>query len=81
MDLVTVVFFFWFSDIDKREVTNKRLSLNNLEENSFHFPFISKSGTEIFMSKFRRRRRLKRGVYNECCENPCSYEVLRSYCA
>ncbi|XP_050315153.1 probable insulin-like peptide 3 [Anthonomus grandis grandis] len=29
----------------------------------------------------RRRRRVTRGVYNECCEKPCSIDQLMMYCA
>lgn len=57
------------SDRDKRD-------LENLDE----FPFASRENLHSFIKKFKRRRQ-RRGVYNECCENPCSYDVLVSYCA
>ncbi|KAF5294998.1 hypothetical protein FQA39_LY13308 [Lamprigera yunnana] len=39
------------------------------------FPFASRASLQNFIKKFKRRRN-RRGVYNECCENPCSYDIL-----
>lgn len=44
-----------------------------------HYPFKDKAEATAMISNFRRRR--KRGVYNECCEKPCSRDELFSYCA
>ncbi|KAF2903851.1 hypothetical protein ILUMI_02324 [Ignelater luminosus] len=67
---------------DQRKRDTSDVEASNLRiSNTFQFPFISKESTENFLAKFRRRRRYPRGVYNECCQKPCSYEVLKSYCA
>nr|BBI47309.1 insulin-like peptide 2 [Gnatocerus cornutus] len=42
------------------------------------FPYQTKASASTLMTNFRRRRR--RGVFNECCEKPCSQEELKTYC-
>lgn len=41
------------------------------------FPFTSKKNSISLL----RNRRLKRGVYNECCVKGCAFTELRAYCA
>ncbi|KAJ3657700.1 hypothetical protein Zmor_009486 [Zophobas morio] len=42
------------------------------------FPFRNRAIASSLITNFRPRRR--RGVFNECCEKPCSYKELSSYC-
>ncbi|CAH1370290.1 hypothetical protein MTP99_011849 [Tenebrio molitor] len=42
------------------------------------YPYRSKASASSLITTFRQRRR--RGVFNECCEKPCSHEELSSYC-
>ncbi|RZC34625.1 Insulin domain containing protein [Asbolus verrucosus] len=42
------------------------------------FPYRSKVNARSLITHYGRRRR--RGVFNECCEKPCSHEELSSYC-
>ncbi|XP_030760023.1 bombyxin B-1 homolog [Sitophilus oryzae] len=44
------------------------------------YPFQSRSLSTSMLGSLRRKRR-KRGVYNECCEHTCSKEQLSLYCA
>lgn len=62
-------------DIQRRDVSE-----TTFEEEEVDFPYASRAKLFKFIHKLKRRRQ-KRGVYNECCENPCSYDVLVSYCA
>lgn len=59
----------------------KSLRYTNVEDNVLHIPdtkFITKrSATSIIKS----RRRLIRGVVNECCMKPCTQSELKFYCA
>ncbi|KAJ8913946.1 hypothetical protein NQ315_015183 [Exocentrus adspersus] len=40
------------------------------------FPFMSKE-----LAKSLVPQKARRGVYNECCQKPCSMKELRYYCA
>lgn len=41
------------------------------------FPFTSKKKSISLL----RSRRMKRGVYNECCVKGCALSELKAYCA
>lgn len=44
-------------------------------------PFLSKLASEVALRpRVRREWIARRGVYDECCRNPCSFNTLKSYC-
>ncbi|XP_001814181.1 LIRP [Tribolium castaneum] len=58
---------------------SRRPGYPSLSQHSLDYPYQSKANAASHhMSGFRRRKR--RGVFNECCEKPCSLEELSQYC-
>lgn len=51
---------------------------NRWDQKRPDYPYKSKQAASSLITGFRRRR--KRGVFNECCEKPCSHEELSTYC-
>ncbi|KAJ8948917.1 hypothetical protein NQ318_020504 [Aromia moschata] len=53
----------------------------DLQNDNLAYPLQKRSIATSLMGNSRRRKRMTRGVYNECCEKSCSREELSSYCA
>lgn len=62
--------YYSFSAPTRKRTWKSKRDLNSQSEYSYH---------SILSNSDRKRRR--RGIYNECCEKPCTEEHLRLYCA
>lgn len=62
-------------DIQRRDVSE-----NSAVGEDVDHPYASRAKLVKLIHKIKHNRQ-RRGVYNECCENPCSYDILVSYCA
>ncbi|KAL4232599.1 Insulin-like growth factor I [Mactra antiquata] len=48
----------------------------------FETPTLDKRGaSQFFGSSVKENSRKRRGIANECCENPCTRQQMESYCA
>lgn len=61
---------FSFSAPTRKRTWKSKRDLNSHSDYSY----------ETILSTSDRKRR-RRGIYNECCEKPCTEEHLRLYCA
>ncbi|KAB0800145.1 hypothetical protein PPYR_08025 [Photinus pyralis] len=62
-------------DIQRRDVSENSAVVEDVDH-----PYASRAKLVKLIHKIKHSRQ-RRGVYNECCENPCSYDILVSYCA
>lgn len=62
---------------------NADLFLNDVSFAYNTIPFLAGFGSAKAVQPRVRleHRTVKRGIYEDCCKKPCSYQVLLSYCA
>lgn len=81
---IYIVFFFVYIDFAEELMDEYAYNDQPLEDLPMQYqtlPFLSKLASETALRpRVRREWIARRGVYDECCRNPCSFNTLKSYC-